>query len=301
MAQDPRAILQKADKAASGASGGFSLFGGRQEKWESAADLYSQAANAFRMAKQNKEAGQAFEKAANIQTNQLSEPDDAANTLIEAFKVYRKTDPLDAVRCLDTAINHYTSKGNFRRAATHKEKLAEVWEQEIGDLAKAKENYSTAASWFESDNAEALANKLYLKAADIAVTLGATSEHGDPSPLFHEAIEQYEKVAQVSIGNNLMRWSVKDYFFKSGLSYLALNDFVATTRALEKYRDMDPQFASTREHALLEDLLKAMENKDQDEFAQKLFEFDQISKLDKWKTTICLKIKNSITDDEDFS
>lgn len=103
----------------------------------------------------DKEAGQAFEKAANIQTNKLNEPDDAANTLTEAFKVYRKTDPLDAARCLDVAINHYTSKGNFRRAATHKQNLAEVYETEIGDTKKAMESYELAASWFESDNAEA--------------------------------------------------------------------------------------------------------------------------------------------------
>jgi hypothetical protein len=53
MAQDPRALLQKADKAAQGATGGFSLFGGRTEKWENAADLYVQAANAFRVQKQS--------------------------------------------------------------------------------------------------------------------------------------------------------------------------------------------------------------------------------------------------------
>ena len=53
MAQDPRVLLQKADKAAQGATGGFSLFGGRSEKWENAADLYTQAANAFRVQKQS--------------------------------------------------------------------------------------------------------------------------------------------------------------------------------------------------------------------------------------------------------
>ena len=70
MAQDPRALLQKvrtarsrdvnhvidfysqADKAGQGAGSGFSFFGGRTEKWETAADLYSQAANAFRMQRQ---------------------------------------------------------------------------------------------------------------------------------------------------------------------------------------------------------------------------------------------------------
>ena len=35
------------------ASGGFSLFGGKAEKWEAAADQYIAAANAFRMQKQS--------------------------------------------------------------------------------------------------------------------------------------------------------------------------------------------------------------------------------------------------------
>lgn len=62
MSADPRALLQKADKAASSAGSGFSLFGGRTEKYENAVDLYTQAANAFRMQKQGKEAGLAFER-----------------------------------------------------------------------------------------------------------------------------------------------------------------------------------------------------------------------------------------------
>ncbi|RDL40305.1 Vesicular-fusion protein sec17 [Venustampulla echinocandica] len=292
MAQDPRALLQKAEKAVSAAGGGFSLFGGRQEKWENAADLYTQAANACRLQKQNKEAGQAFEKAADIQTNKLNEPDDAANTLTEAFKVYRKTDPLDAVRCLDIAIGTYTGKGNFRRAATHKQNLAEVYEVEIGDQKKAMESYELAASWFETDNAEALANKLYLKVADLAAL----------ETDYYKAIENFEKVAASSVSNNLMKWSVKEYFLKAGLSHLAVGDMVATNRAFEKYREMDPTFPSMREHQLLIDLAEAVEAGDQEIFADKLFQFDQVSKLDKWKTTILLRIKSAIEEKgDDFS
>lgn len=102
-----------------------------------------------------KEAGQAFERAASIQTKQLNEPDDAANSLIEAFKSYRKTDPEDAVRAASQAIAHYTSKGNFRRAAQNQQTLAEVLEVEIGDNKRALEAYEVAAGWFEGDGAEA--------------------------------------------------------------------------------------------------------------------------------------------------
>ena len=107
------------------------------------------------MQKDGREAGLAFERAAAIQTKQLNEPDDAANTLQEAYKSYRKTDPEDAARVLSQAINHYTSKGNFRRAATQQQNLAELYEVEIGDPKRAIAAYDTAAGWFESDNAEA--------------------------------------------------------------------------------------------------------------------------------------------------
>lgn len=50
------------------------------------------------------------------------------------------------------------------------------------------------------------------------------------------------------------------------------------------------------------DLSEAVENGDQEAFADKLFQFDQLSKLDKWKTTLLLRIKNSIEEaGEDFS
>ena len=103
----------------------------------------------------DREAGQAFEKAAAVQTNHLKEPDDAANTMADAFKVYRKENPEDAVRCLEVAVNQYCKKGNFRRAAQNKEHMGEVFENEIGDTNRALESYEAAAGWFESDNASA--------------------------------------------------------------------------------------------------------------------------------------------------
>ena len=171
------------------------------------------------------------------------------------------------------------------------ENLGSLYE-EMDDGKRALEAYSTAASWYEDDNAEALSNKLYLKAAD----LGALGGN------YHQAIENYERVAKSSVANNLMKWSVKEYLFKAGLCHLASGDMVGVNRALQGYRDLDPTFASTREHQLLVDLVEAVEQGDQEAFADKLFQYDQMSKLDKWKTTILLQIKNSIEEKgEDFS
>jgi alpha-soluble NSF attachment protein len=137
-----------------------------------------------------------------------------------------------------------------------------------------------------------LANKLYLKVADLAAL------ESD----YYTSIQHYERVASSAINNNLMKWSVKDYFLKAGLCHLAVGDVVATNRALEKYRDLDTTFASTRECQLLVDLAETVEQGDQEAFGFKLFQYDQLSKLDKWKTTILVRIKQAIeTRDEDFS
>ncbi|QUC23856.1 uncharacterized protein UV8b_08097 [Ustilaginoidea virens] len=289
MSQDPRALLQKAEKTLASAGGGFSFFGGREDKYQNAADLFTQAANAFKMQNQNVEAGKAFEQAAQVQTAKLNEPDDGANSLVDAFKAYRKDAPSDAVRCLKTAIDRYCQKGNFRRAASHNETMAEVYETQLGDAKTAVECYEAAATWYEGDNATALANKLWLKVADAAAL------EGD----YYKAIENFEKVAAQSVNNNLMRYSVKDYLLRAGICHLASGDLVATQRALEKYVDMDPSFASQREHLLLRDLCDAVEAKSQEQFTDKLFQYDQISKLDKWKTNILVRVKNAIEEADD--
>lgn len=96
-----------------------------------------------------------------------------------------------------------------------------------------------------------------------------------------------------------MRYSVKDYFLKAGICHLATGDSVAMQRALEKYREMDPQFATQREHMLLVDLSEAVEAKSQEQFTDKLFQFDQISKLDKWKATVLVRVKDTIEEADD--
>jgi len=181
----------------------------------------------------------------------------------------------------------------LRRAATPKQNIGELFEVELGDNGRAAAAYEEAAGWYESDNAEALANKLWLKTADLVALEGKD---------YYKAIELYEKVAKVSISNNLMRWSVKEYLLKAGICHLCTGDEVGTNTALERYRELDPSFTQQREHQLLADLAQAVASKDEEMFADKLFQYDQLSKLDKWKTTLLLRVKEATTNaEEDFS
>ena len=59
---------------------------------------------------------------------------------------------------------------------------------------------------------------------------------------------------------------------------------VAVSRALDSYGEIDPSFQQTREHMLVVDLAEAVNEGDSEKFSEKLFQYDQLSKLDKWKT-----------------
>jgi alpha-soluble NSF attachment protein len=72
---------------------------------------------------------------------------------------------------------------------------------------------------------------------------------------------------------------------------------------LSKYQGMDSSFSGTRECALIEKLIQAIENNDSEEFSQSLAEFDRMTKLDDWKTSLLLLVKRNIQSDgeEDYT
>ncbi len=199
-----------------------------------------------------------------------------ANTLQDAFKAYRKSSPEDAVRCLSQAIDHYLSKGGggFRRAATQKQLVAELYE-EMGDTPNARSAYEATAQWYEDDNAPALANKFNLKAGELAAL--------DNDYL--DAIKRFEHVARQAISNNLLRYSVKDYLLRAGVCHLAL-DIIGAKRAFESYQGLDPSFTNTDQCRLLNALAETVEQGDSAAFAQIKKHYKDMTILNGWVLTV---------------
>jgi alpha-soluble NSF attachment protein len=56
---------------------------------------------------------------------------------------------------------------------------------------------------------------------------------------------------------------------------------------------MDITFPSTRECQLLQSIIEAVDQGDDEAFSDTVFQYDQLSKLDKWKTTMLLRVKES--------
>lgn len=167
--------------------------------------------------------------------------------------------------------------------------LGAIYENELHNPTEAITAYDTAGEWYLQDQAEALSNKAFLKVADLA----ALNED------YERAISRFEQVAKASLNNNLTKWSLKDYFLKAGLCHLAEQDIVAAERAVAQYIDWEPSFATTRECLLLQSVIDSVKEGDPEALATTLFDYDKFSKLDNWKATILLKIKNDIANQED--
>jgi alpha-soluble NSF attachment protein len=112
-------------------------------------------------------------------------------------------------------------------------------------------------------------------------------------------VDKFEAVGKESMGNNLLRFSVKGYLLNAGVCRLCFQNADEVKRALERYDDIDPSFGASRECTLLNELTDAAELGDQDAFATALAEYDSMSRLDPWKTKLLLVAKQKIAQAEE--
>ncbi|RZF46430.1 hypothetical protein LSTR_LSTR012505 [Laodelphax striatellus] len=264
-----------------------SLFGG-SSKVEEAVECYQRAANMFKMAKKWGQAGNAFCEAANLHTKAGSRHD-AASNFVDAANCYKKSDPNEAVQCLLKAIEIYTDMGRFTMAAKHHQTIAEMYETEAVDLDRAVQHYEQAADYFKGEESNSSANKCMLKVAQYAAQL----ENYD------KAIKIYEQVASSSLESSLLKYSAKEYFFRAALCHLCV-DVLNAQHAMDRYVELYPPFQDSRESKLLKVLMDHMEEQNADGFTEAVKDYDSISRLDQWYTTILLRIKKQVNDNPDL-
>ncbi|XP_026086061.1 alpha-soluble NSF attachment protein-like [Carassius auratus] len=97
--------------------------------------------------------------------------------------------------------------------------------------------------------------------------------------------------------STLLKYSAKDYFFKAALCHFCV-DMLNAKLAVQKYEEMFPAFSDSRECKLVKKLLDAFEEQNVDAYTDAVKEYDTISRLDQWLTTMLLRIKKALQDDE---
>lgn len=154
----------------------------------------------------------------------------------------------------------------------------------------AIESYEQASELFGMENSNSQASQCMAKVAELC------SAALDPPDLMRAA-KIYDTLGKNCLDNNLLKYNAKGYFLQSALCHLANNDAIAASQSLQRYESLDYTFGESREGKFARQLLDAVEGFDTEGFATACFEYDRISKLDPWKTSILVKVKRSIDDD----
>uniref|UniRef100_UPI003AAE849D N-ethylmaleimide-sensitive factor attachment protein, alpha b isoform X3 n=1 Tax=Centroberyx gerrardi TaxID=166262 RepID=UPI003AAE849D len=217
-----------------------------------------------------------------------SKMEEACDMYVRAANMYKMAKNwCEAINCLNRAIEIYTDMGRFTIAAKHHITIAEIFETELVDIDKAIAHYEQAADYYKGEESTSSANKCLLKVATYAAQLEQ----------YPKAIEIYEQVGTHAMDSTLLKYSAKDHFFKAALCHFCV-DMLNAKLAVQKYEEMFPAFSDSRECKLLKKLLDAYEEQNVDAYTDSVKEYDTISRLDQWLTTMLLRIKKTIQEDE---
>ncbi|KAI3757811.1 hypothetical protein L6452_05354 [Arctium lappa] len=270
---------QEFEKQAEKKLNGWTIFG---SKHEDAADLYEKAANFYKIGKSWDQAGAVYIKLADCYLK-LDSKHEAANAYADAGHCYKKTNSTECISCLEQALNLFMEIGRLSMSAKYCKEIAELYEQEQ-NLEQAMVYYDKASDLFQGEEVSSSANQCKLKIAQFAAEMEQ----------YQKAIEIFEEIARHSVNNNLLKYGVKGHLLNAGICQLCKGDVVAITNALDKYQDLDPTFAGSREYRLLADLAASIDEEDVEKFTDAIKEFDSITKLDAWKTTLLLRVKDML-------
>ncbi|GMN41200.1 hypothetical protein TIFTF001_010419 [Ficus carica] len=276
---DQIARAEEFEKKAEKKLSGWGLF---SSKYEDAADLFDKAGNCFKLAKSWDRAGATYVKLANCHLK-LESKHEAAQAYVDAAHCYKKTSVNEAISCLEKAVHLFCDIGRLNMAARYFKEIAELYEAEQ-NIEKAIVFFEKAADFFQNEEVTTSANQCKQKVAHFAAQLEQ----------YQKSIEIFEEIARQSLNNNLLKYGVKGHLLNAGFCQLCKGDVVAITNALERYQDLDPTFSGTREYKLLADIAASIDEEDVAKFTDVVKEFDSMTPLDSWKTTLLLRVKEKL-------
>ncbi|KAI1269475.1 soluble NSF attachment protein [Xylariaceae sp. FL1019] len=253
---DPRALIQQADKilASAGRGGFLRNFFSSEDKYESAIELYVTAANQFRMNKQHLESGRTYEQAAQLCVKHNVNAHDHARYLTSAIERYEDY-PKEAIRCLGELAQHYNKIGNTDQAATKMVKMAELFDSS-GDRRSAMEYYDKAGD-MRTSTFKITARGHWETAARYMVLENE----------FDKALETFNKVNASIAKDPKHKHREADVRINKALCFLAKNDLDGAAEVIAKSEPLQRSAHDTTFQDL-KSLKEAIESKDQEKFKE---------------------------------
>lgn len=274
----------------------WAIFGYQRQgegNYDAAAEHFKAAAGGYQMVKDWAAATQCLRLYAEALI-QVGQPGLAAGELVEAAHCCTRAGD-DAAPLRRLAADTYLAANRFDRAAKCVLELATAAKEE-NDAAAAAELFAEAADLFEKtaaggDSADCRHCRIML--AELAASDAEAAE-------MFERLGRDECVGRRRHGG--ASYLAKKFFLQSLICHLALGDAVQARQKQVQFADLDFSFPGSRENDFATQLIAAMDEEGSTEaFAEACADYDRVTPLDTWKTTVLLRAKRHIVDggDED--
>lgn len=200
---------------------------------------------------------------------------------------------MDSQRAIDTfreSITMLCDAGRLTQAARLSKEVAELFENDESsdeNVQLAIDSYQQAADLYEMEQQKSQASQCIVKVAELS------SAALNPPNLLRST-ELYEKLGKDCLESNLLKYNAKGYFLQCIICHLANQDSIGASQALNRFSSLDYTFTESREGKFAGDLIRCVDEFDGEGFATACFEYDRISKLDPWKTTMLLSARKAL-------
>lgn len=251
-------------------------------------DKYKQAANNFKMAKDWENYVRANMKC--ISLLEKTDKQEKARLYVESGMAMEHIEPLESLQYYLSAVDIYCEEGKFLLAAKILESIGEIYKKEE-KINEAVQMLKKAADFYQGENSISNSNKCLEKVAIYSTLIKK----------YEISIKTFEELGFECIKNEKLNlFSAKKHFMHAIFCMLAREDNIAAQNSFIKYSNIDFTFSDSREGKLCCDLIDAMDKQDSNLFSEILYEYDNISKLNNWETSILLDAKESMIDNSEI-
>lgn len=185
-----------------------------ERKNEDAAELYTKAANAYKVGGWHDDAGDAYCKSAELYKI-LKNLGEASKALSDAGACYKKggVNISRAIECWSDAVTLLCDAGRLNMAAKLSKEIGDALEGNVGEgeesnndsIKAAIASYQQAADLFEMENAKSQSSGCLQKIAELS------SAALNPPDLL-KAAELYESLGRGCLESNLLKYNAKGHF-----------------------------------------------------------------------------------------
>lgn len=215
---------------------------------------------------------------------QLNDLYGSVESLVNAGKMYRHTDPAKAIETYKKAIQLYIENYRLSCGAKLWKEISEIIVSQIPSNDTENYNYEKSIEACKNANSLFIACELKLRIAVQSLKINK----------YKDAFEMYEEVANYYINNMKNTWSVHEYLFKSIICCM-IYSHIDTIE--EKFADFCLKISGiygTREKKCLDGLINAIKEQDCEAFSTVINEYIVINCLDDTIISVLLKAKQNI-------